>query len=273
MAKVPPGVVAAWTVLLGAMILAVFPYVWMLRTAFAEDTYVRGMNLIPDRFTLNNFVVAWFDSGMSAAMLNGAIVTSGILILQLATGIPAAYAFAKLRFRGRDALFGIVLASLIIPAQAIAVPLFLGVSTLDLANTHAALILPFATSAFGIFLMRQHMVTIPDALLDAARMDGFGHGRILSNVVIPMSRPAILTFALFSVFGSWNEYLWPLLVARAEAIRTPPLALALLQTDALNTDLGVLAAAAVIVTVPIVVLFIVTRRSFVAGLTGGEVTG
>jgi multiple sugar transport system permease protein len=268
-----PGALLAWAALVVAMILAVFPYVWMLRTAVAEDTYARGMGLIPERFTLDNFVHAWTDSGMGAAMLNGAIVTIGILVIQLVTGIPAAYAFAKLRFPGRDLLYGLVLASLVIPAQAIAVPLFLGINAMSLSNSFAALILPFVTSAFGIFLLRQYMVTIPDALLDAARMDGFGHLRIIVRVVVPISRPAILTFALFSVFASWNEYLWPLLVARAESVRTPPLALALLQADQLNANLGVLAAAAFIVTVPVVILFLFTRRSFVTGLTGGEVTG
>jgi multiple sugar transport system permease protein len=262
-----------WAVLVVAMAFALFPYLWMLRTAFAEDSYVRGISLLPERWTLENFAVAWTDGGMGAALVNGALVSLGILALQLLTGVPAAYAFAKIRFRGRSALYALVLASLIVPAQAIAVPMFLGINSVGLSNTYGALILPFATSAFGIFLMRQHMVTIPDALLDAARMDGYGHVRTLTRVVVPIARPAIFTFALFSLFASWNEYLWPLLVARAPAVRTPPLALALLQNDIVNTHLGVLAAAAVIVTIPIVILFVLTRRSFVAGFTGGEVTG
>lgn len=264
---------AAWVFLALGMIVALFPFAWMLRSAFADDTFVRGVSLLPERFTLDNFASAWLDGGMGVAMLNGAIVTLGILALQLATGIPAAYVFAKLRFRGRDSWYAIVLVSLLVPAQAIAVPMFLGVNVLGLTNTYTALILPFSVSAFGIFLLRQYMVTIPDALLDAARMDGFGHGRILLRVVVPLSRPAILTFSLFSVFASWNEYLWPLLVARTSEMRTPPLALALLQSDPVNVDFGGLAAAAVIVTLPVLVLFLFARRSFVAGIAGGEVVG
>jgi multiple sugar transport system permease protein len=264
---------ATWALLILASLVSVFPFLWMLRTSVAEDTFFSGFALIPERFTFEHFINAWTDAGMGRAMAVGLTVTIATLALQLVTGVPAAYVLAKVPFRGRGAVIALVLIALLVPSQAVMVPLFLGVSYAGFSNSLAALILPFGTTAFGIFLLRQYMQSIPDAVIDAARMDGFGTVRTLWNVVVPMSRPAILTFSLFSVFGSWNEYLWPLLVARSPELRTPPLALALFQNADVGYDYGGLAAGAVIVTLPILVLFLLTRRSFVAGLSGGEVVG
>jgi multiple sugar transport system permease protein len=258
-----------------ACTVAVFPFVWMLRTSVADrdSIAVDGLSPIPGTFDLSNYARAWNEAHLGTAMLNGAVVTVGILVLQLLTCIPAAFAFAKLRFRGRDALFLVVLACLLIPTQATALPLFLGISQAGLADSLAALIAPFATSAFGIFLLRQHMVSIPDALLDAARADGLGTLTTLRKVIVPSSMPAIATFAVFSIFVHWNDYLWPLLVARDPGLRTPPLALAVFQQADTGQDFGALAAGAVIITAPIVVLFLLAQRRFVAGVAGGELPG
>jgi multiple sugar transport system permease protein len=266
-----------WALVALTATVALFPFLWMLRTAVApaDEVFADGLDLLPSGLTLGNFSEAWRDAGLGSAMLNGAAVVAAIVALQILTCVPAAYAFAKLRFRGRDLLYGLALIALLIPIQAVAIPTFLALSELDLVNTRLSLILPFATSAFGIFLIRQYMVTIPDALLEAARMDGLGHVRTLVRIVAPISRPAILTFALFSVFVHWNDYLWPLLVARDPGLRTPPLALAFFQQEAVasGVDFGALTAGAAIVTAPIVVLFVLTRRRFVAGISGGEVVG
>lgn len=264
-----------WVLAAITSIVALGPFYWMLRTAFApqDEVFFDGISLLPTRLTFDNFTRAWSTAGLSRAMLNGAIVTSLILVAQLLTVIPAAYAFAKLRFRGRNVLYGIVLASLLIPIQATAIPTFIGLSRLDLVDTRLSLVLPFVTSAFGIFIIRQYMTTIPDAVLEAARMDGLSQFTTLWRIIVPLARPAIMTFAVFSVFIHWNDYLWPLLAARSPEIQTPPLALASLQDAELGTDFGALAAGAVIVTLPVVVLFAFARRQFVAGIGGGEVTG
>lgn len=258
-----------------ACTVAVFPFVWMLRTSVAarDSVVIDGLSPLPSSYDLSNYARAWEQADLGTAMLNGAVVTVGILVLQLLTCIPAAYAFAKLRFRGRSTLYLVVLACLLVPTQATALPLFLGVSGLGLADTLAALIAPFATSAFGIFLLRQHMVTIPDALLDAARADGLRTFATLRRVVVPASAPAIATFAVFSIFVHWNDYLWPLLVARDAGLRTPPLALAIFQQADTGQDFGALAAGAVIITAPIVALFLLAQRHFVAGVAGGELPG
>ncbi len=253
--------------------VALFPFIWMLRTSVASTDAVVSPDPIPASFDLSNYARAWQVAQLGPAMLTGAVVTVSILVLQLVTCIPAAYALAKLRFRGRNALYAVVLACLLIPTQATALPLFLGVSSVGLANTLTALIAPFATSVFGVFLLRQHMVTIPDALLEAARADGLRTFSTLRRVVVPASAPAIATFAVFSIFVHWNDYLWPLLVARDPALRTPPLALAVFQQADTGSDFGALAAGAVIITAPIVVLFLLAQRRFVAGVAGGELPG
>ncbi|OLT11358.1 sugar ABC transporter permease [Pseudonocardia sp. CNS-139] len=258
-----------------AVSVAVFPFLWMLRTsvAGADSIHVDGFAPVPHSYDLGNYARAWQRADLGTAMLNGAVVTVSILALQLLTCIPAAYAFAKLRFRGRDTLYVVVLGCLLVPTQATALPLFLGVSSAGLADTLTALVLPFASSAFGIFLLRQHMVTIPDALLEAARADGLRTFSTLRRVVVPATAPAIATFAVFSIFVHWNDYLWPLLVARDEALRTPPLALAIFQQADTGFDFGALAAGAAIITAPIVILFLVAQRRFIAGVAGGEMPG
>lgn len=255
--------------------IAVFPFFWMLRTSIAskDSVFFDGISVLPDRFDFSNYSKSWHDAQLGSAMLNGLVVAGIILACQLLTCVPAAYAFAKLRFRGANAVFGLVLASLLIPVQATALPTYIGVSVLGLANTRTALIVPFLTSGFGIFLIRQHMLTIPDALMEAARADGLGPIRTLMKVVLPLSRPAIATFSVFSIWVHWNDYLWPLLVARSPQLRTPPLALAVFQDAERGINYSALAAGAVIVTLPIVVLFTVAQKRFVQGIAGGEITG
>lgn len=258
-----------------ACTIAVFPFYWMIRTSVAspDSVMIDGISPLPDSFDLTNYSRAWTEAKLGTAMFNGAVVTLSILLLQLLTCVPAAYAFAKIPFRGRGAMFAITLACLLIPTQATALPLYLGIGSAGFSNTMTALVAPFATSAFGIFLIRQHMMTIPDALLEAAKADGLRTLPTLWKVVVPSAAPAIATFAVFSVFVHWNDYLWPLLVARDEALFTPPLALATFQQAETGLDYGALAAGAVIVTAPIVALFLLAQRRFVAGIAGGELPG
>ncbi|MDR5710851.1 carbohydrate ABC transporter permease [Nesterenkonia massiliensis] len=232
-----------------------------------------GIELLPGSWDLSNFSRAWTEGNIGRAMFNGAIVTLAILACQLVTCIPAAYAFAKVPFPGRGFAFAAVIACLLVPTQANAMPTYLGISAMGLSNTLTALILPFVSSAFGIFLMRQHMMTIPDALLEAARADGLGTFSTLLRVVVPASMPSIATFSIFSIFVHWNDYLWPLLAIRSRDLQTPPLALSVFQEIETGQDYGALAAGALIITLPIVLLYIFAQRSFEAGLGGGELPG
>ena len=267
--------ITKWLLIGIAVTISLFPFYWMLRTALAPVTeqLADGISLLPTQLDFGNFARAWTAAKLGQALLNGVIVTGSILILQLLTCIPAAYAFSKMRFRGSGVLFAIVLACLLIPSQATMVPTFIGINIFGLGDTRVGLIAPFFTSAFGIFLLRQQMLAIPDALLDAAKTDGLGPLRTLVLVVVPMSLPAIAAFSIFSVFTHWNDYLWPLLVARSPDLATPPLRLAVFQQADIGLDYAALAAGAAIITAPVLLLFLVAQRRFVQGMAGGEVAG
>ena len=255
-----------------ALVWVLLPFVWMLRTSFVpqQEVFQLGLNPIPSEPTIDNYLRAWTDGGLGQAMLTGVIVTGSILVLQLLTVVPAAFAFAKLEFRGRQPLFLAVIGSLLITPQVTAVPNFITIAFLDLVDTRVSLVLPFATSAFGIFLVRQYLITVPDSLVEASRLDGLSWTRSLLLIFAPAARPAIAAFAVFSFTVHWNDYLWPLLVARSPEIRTPPLALAIFNSAEIGRDFGALTAGAAIVTLPVVVVYLLAQRRFVEGIAGGE---
>ncbi|WP_234998804.1 carbohydrate ABC transporter permease [Demequina sp. NBRC 110057] len=269
------GKTVMWAAIAVAMVIALFPFYWMLRTSISpqEDVYLSGMSLLPDGFTLDAYGRAWTDGGLGHAMLVGAIVTGAILGIQLLTCLPAAYVLSKVHSRWTAIVLGVILASVLIPAQVTLVPTFIGINLAGLGDSMAGLILPFITSAFGIFLLRQQMMSIPTALMEAARTDGLGHVRTLVTIVTPLCAPGIAAFSVFTVFATWNEYLWPLLVARSPELRTPPLALAVFQSADAGFDYAALAAGAVIVTAPVVLLFLFAQKRFVQGMSGTEVAG
>lgn len=267
--------VVRWLIIALAVLVSLFPFYWVLRTSLApaDQVFFNGISLFPDRIDLGNFARAWTQGGLGQAVLVGALVTGRILVLQLITCIPAAYVLAKVRLRWTGVVLALVLGCVLVPSQVTLVPTFIGINAAGLADTMAGLIVPFLTSAFGIFLLRQQMTAIPEALLEATRVDGLGHVRTLTRVVVPMAAPGIAAFSVFSVFTHWNEYLWPLLVARTPSLRTPPLALAVFQQADAGFDYSALAAGAVIVTAPVVLLFLFAQRQFVQGMSGAEVPG
>ncbi|WP_018638571.1 carbohydrate ABC transporter permease [Parafrankia elaeagni] len=250
---------------------ALLPFVWMLRTALGPPQNALGMSAspLPSSVSFQAFESAWRAADLGPALLTGVAVSLAILALQLLTAIPAAYAFAWVPFRGRSVLFGVVLATLLVPPQVTAVPNYVTISALGLADTRVGLVLPFMTHAAMIFLLRQYMTTIPASVLEAARMDGLGTPRTLRRVVVPLCAPAIATVSVFSFLLSFNEYLWPLLVARSPDIATPPLALAgLTSRSSALPDFAQLAAGSLIISLPTLLVFIVAQRRLAAGISG-----
>jgi multiple sugar transport system permease protein len=264
------GTAIRWTLLLLAVVVALLPFIWMLRTALGppQTAIDQSAALLPSSVTLDNFNRAWNDLDLGTAVLNGVLVSGSVLILQLITSVTGGYAFACLRFRGRNLLFVLVLIGMLIPPQTVAVPNYVTISGLGLADTRFGLVLPFAANAIGIFLMRQYMSTVPVSLLEAARMDGLGPWRTLWRVVLPQCTPAIAAVATFSFLVNFNEYLWPLLVARSPSNYTPPLALATFTTSAGLPDFAQLSAAALIISLPSLVVFLIAQRKLTAGLAG-----
>jgi multiple sugar transport system permease protein len=209
---------------------------------------------------------------MGPAVVNSVVLTTTVTLVSLLVNVAAGYAFAKLRFAGRDRLFTALLAGLLIPAQVAMVPLFLLLRQLGLVNTYAGVVVPAMASIFGIFLVRQYALAIPDDLLDAARIDGAGELRIFRSIVVPVLRPIIVTLAVFTALGTWNDFMWPLIVLSDSELYTLPVALATLSREHVQ-DSELMTAGAVLTTLPVLCVFLVLQRHYVRGLMLGSVKG
>lgn len=252
---------------LAAVTLA--PFLWMISTSLKapDEILSSDIHLWPRRLAAaENYGAAFDRVPLGRYLLNGVIVTASILALQLTIAVPAAFALAKSRFRGRGVLFGAVLFGLLVPYHAIAIPLFVGLHALGLFDSYAALITPFSISVFGIFLMRQFFLSVPSDLVDAARMDGMSELAIVWRVMVPAALPALSSFAIFSVVTHWNDYFWPLIAVSSETLFTPPLGVVAFRNEDAGTQYGPLMAAATIVVLPLAAAFLLAQRRFVEGL-------
>ncbi len=255
--------------LLSIAALVLLPFAWMVSTSLKppSEIFVDHVRWWPDAFHgVENYTAAFTKAPLLRFLVNGAIVTVSIFLIQVVVAMPTAYALAKLRFRGRDALFAVVLLCLLIPSHAVAVPVFLLLHELGLLNSYAALVLPWTISVFGIFLMRQFFMTVPDDLVDAARMDGISEFGIVWRVMLPTAVPALTAFGIFSVVAHWNDYFWPLIVINDQALFTPPLGVAHFRNEDAGTDFGPLMAAATVVIAPLIAGFLLAQRRFIQGI-------
>ena len=246
------------------------PFVVMLMTSFKPkaEIFAPTFHLLPHSWGgTENYTTALTQVPLLHFLLNGAIVTAAIFLLQVLVNVPAAYALAKRRFRGRDAMFATVLVCLLIPYQAIALPIYILFFSTGILNTYASLVLPFTISVFGIFLMRQFFLGVPDDLIDAARIDGMSEYRIVWGVMAPTAMPALVAFGIFSLVAHWNDYFWPLIAVAREELYTPPMGIAFLKQNGEGTAYGPLMAAATIVITPLVLAFLVAQRRFIEGIT------
>jgi sn-glycerol 3-phosphate transport system permease protein len=241
------------------------PFAWMISTSLKTlpETMIFPPEWIPDEPVWRNYAVAWNSGPFLRYLLNSFIVSVGILALQMLTIIPAAYAFARFRFPGKGLLFGLVMATLMIPAQLIFLPVYLMLSEWKLLNTHLALILPFASSAFGIFLLRQSFLQTAEELIEAARLDNAPEWKIMLRIMAPLARPVLVTFALFSFITHWNDYFWPLVMTTNESARTLPLGIAKIRETEGTATWNVLMAANVMLAVPVLLAFFAAQRQII----------
>ena len=261
-------------------VLMTIPWLWTLSTSFkrSRDVFAPGTGLVPDPASTKAYERIFTDQPFFRYFLNSVIVAVVVVILNVVFDSLAAYAFAKLPFPGRSFLFGLLMVTMMIPMQVNLIPLyrmmvwlhdwvpFLGLDTLS------GIIAPGAVQVFGIFLMRQFFASIPDSILEAARLDGASEFQILRRIVLPLAAPGIATLTVFTFLGAWNDFLWPLLVSNSESTRTLPVGLALLARK--NTvDWPGTMAGAVVTAVPMIVIFIVAQRKFIDGLTAGSTKG
>lgn len=264
-----------YPLLILGLLFVVTPFAWMLLGAFKTTAELRQVppTWFPVNPTFENFTNLFDRLNFLGYFFNSAVVAAGVTAGNLLFGSMLGYALAKLKFRGKRALFVLVLGTLMVPGIVTFMPLFVLVANLGLVNTHLGLILPFLAGAFGVFLMRQFIMGIPDELLDAARVDGAGEYYIFFRIIMPLSTAPLATLGILTFLGSWNSFLWPLVVATTEDMYTLPVAIALFATGAQTTNLGLLLAGAVIVVLPVLVVFILLQRYFTQGIAMTGIKG
>lgn len=258
-------VVVTVCVALGAVVM-LFPFLWTVVTSITPDgSLANGPKLWVDNPTLDAYrslvdtVPIWRILANSFGI---AVVTT---LVQLVTGSMAAYAFARLRFRGRNVVFGLYLATMMVPLQVLVVPLFIEMKKLVIQDSYAGLLAPSLASAFGVFLLKQAVESVPTELDEAATIDGAGHLRIFLTIVVPLVRPALATVAVFAFMSSWNSFLWPLVVIRSPELMTLPLGLSTLQGQ-FTTRWDVVMAGSVVSIVPIALVYLAAQRHVIAGI-------
>ena len=260
--------------LIGAALAVLFPLLWMLSVSFMQPGEASAFPppLLPAHATLANYHELFERAGMGRYLFNSLLIATAITVLSLAFNLSAGYAFAKLHFAGRERLFQTLLGALVIPAQVTMIPLFLMMKWLGLVNTYGGVIVPALTSVFGIFLVRQYARSIPDELLEAARLDGAGEWRIFLRIVLPLLKPIVVTLAIFTFLASWNDFMWPLIVLSDQSWQTAPVALAGLSREHVQ-DNELMMAGSVVTILPVLALFLVLQRHYLRGLMLGAVKG
>ncbi|HEX4695629.1 carbohydrate ABC transporter permease [Sphingomonas sp.] len=262
--------VALWAIAL----FAVAPLAWMVSVSLMNPGEASSFPppLLPHHATFANFVTLFASTDMARYLVNSFVLGTLATILSLTFNVAAGYAFAKLRFRGRDRLFRLLLTALVIPAQVAMIPLFLICKMLGVINSFAGVLIPSIASVFGIFLVRQYALSIPDEMIEAARIDGASEVRIFRSIVLPTLKPILATLATFSFLGAWSDFLWPLIILNDSRKYTLPVALANLSREHVQ-DVELMMAGSVVTLVPVLLLFLVLQRYYIAGLMAGSVKG
>ena len=258
-------VVRTVLILAGALVM-LFPFAWMVATSLTNESQLFGTpRLIPDPVDTTAYRRVADTFPLWRWMANSIGVSVVSTTLQVITSAMAAYAFARFEFRGKHLLFGVYLATLMIPLQVLIVPLFIEVSKLGLQDSYAALLLPLIASPFGVFLLRQFFLGLPPEIEEAARIDGAGHWQVFTRIVLPMSKPAIATLVVFAFMAAWNSFLWPLVVINSEQLMTLPLGLSQLH-GRFATEWNLVMAGSTISVIPIVALYLFTQRYVIQGV-------
>jgi multiple sugar transport system permease protein len=260
--------------LAGAAVVTVAPLLWMVSVSFMAPGEASAFPppLVPGEPTLANYRELFAHTGMGRYLLNSVGLTVAVTGVSLAFNVAAGYAFAKLPFGGRDRLFKSLLAALVIPGQVAMVPLFLLLKQMNLINSYGGVVVPAMASIFGIFVVRQYALSIPDQILESARIDGAGEFRIFRSVIVPVLKPIIVTLAVFTALGTWNDFMWPLIVLNDRDLYTLPVALASLSREH-APDNELMMAGAVVTTLPVLVVFLALQRAYVEGIMLGSVKG
>ena len=255
-------------------LLVLMPLLWMAAVSLMQPGEAAQFPppLWPEHPTLANYRTLFQDYGIGRYAFNSLLVSVLATLLALLFVVPAGYAFAKLCFRGRDAIFQALVAALVVPGQIGMLPLFLELKAMGLVNSYAGALVPWLAGIFGIFLVRQYCLSIPDEMLEAARIDGASEAQILRRIVLPILTPIVVTLALFVFLSSWNDFMWPLIVLADQQLYTLPVALAAMSRQHVQ-DNELMMAGAVVTTLPVLILFLSLQRFYLSGLLTGSVKG
>jgi multiple sugar transport system permease protein len=272
MKRVSAATLGVNALLLGLALLTAAPLLWMVSVSFmpAGAASTLPPPLWPQAPTLDHYRQLLGQGGLGQAFVNSLGLALSVTLISTVFNTLAGYAFAKLPFAGRERIFGLLIAALVIPGQVAMLPLFLMLKTMGLVNTWGGVLVPGLAGIFGIFLVRQYARGIPDELIEAGRMDGAGELRIFVSIVLPVLKPVLVTLAVLTFLGSWNDFMWPLIVLTDGDMHTLPVALASLSREHVQ-DSELMMAGAVITVLPVLLLFLALQRYYLQGLLMGGV--
>lgn len=259
--------------ILGAIIVAL-PFFWMVVTSLktSQEVVSLPLKLLPDKLMFSNYIEAFNAAPFKRYFLNSVIVTTFVTIGELITTILASFAFSKFEFRGRDIIFTILIATMMVPSEVLIIPNFVTLSKLGWINSYKALILPWCANVFSIFLLRQYFLEIPHALYKSAKIDGCSDFKFLIHIMIPIAKPALSIIALFKVINSWNSFLWPLIVTNSTNMRTLPVALSAF-TSEVGSQYNLLMAATTMIILPIIILYIFMHKHILENVSKSGIKG
>lgn len=251
-----------------ALLLVITPFVWMVLGSVKTNAELRQVppTWLPESPTLDNYRGLFDRLSFGTYFFNSTVVAVVVTVSNLLFCSMVGYALVMLNFRGKKVIFGLIMGTLMIPGVVTFVPLFVLVANLGLVNTLPGLFLPFLVAPFGVFLMRQFILGLPRDLVEAARIDGAGELAIFGRVILPLLTPALATLGILTFLGSWNNFLWPLVVAQTNDTYTLPVALALVSTGQNQTEYGLLMAGATIVVLPVLIVFLIFQKRFIQGI-------
>lgn len=257
--------VGRWIINALLVLIFFFPFFWMLVSSLKTlgETMQFPPSLFPAQPQWSNYRDAWTSIPFGRYLLNSVIVTASVLVMQALTVVPAAYAFSQYKFRGKGVLFGVTLVTMMVPAQLVFLPLFVLFAKWGLINTYWSLILPFATSAFNIFMLRQTFNQMPRELIEAARLDGASELKIIVKLFLPMAKATLVTCALLTFINTWNDYFWPLVLTTNDTVRTLPVGVASMRASESGINYHILMAANVLLTLPILVIYVLANKHIV----------
>lgn len=261
--------------LIAGSVVMIFPMVWMLFTSLKSpgEFYLYPPSLLPDHWRFANYVDAWGTGKWSLYFLNSILYSALTILGQIITSYMAAYAFARLKFKGRDALFLIILSTMMIPGQVTIISVYLLLSGIGWIDTYTGLIVPGLAGAFGIFLLRQFLLGVPVEIEEAARIDGASRVYVMVNIVAPLIFPALVSLFIFTFLGTWNEFFWPLIVTSSAEMRTVQIGLAMFRDQYGTVNLGVIMAASVIVMMPMIIVYLFAQKQFIEGIATSGLKG